>query len=99
MRACLILSVLITGTQGFVARGRYAMTLSQKQQNAPFFPFKRNEMRKSMELNAQKGENADARQLLGIKGGSQSDNIWAIRLQLCKPVTWIPLIWGVACGE
>ena len=22
----------------------------------------------------------------------------AIRLQLCKPVTWIPLVWGVACG-
>jgi chlorophyll synthase len=39
-----------------------------------------------------------ARQLLGVKGGERSDNIWAIRLQLCKPVTWIPLIWGVACG-
>lgn len=39
-----------------------------------------------------------ARQLLGIKGASESKNIWAIRLQLCKPVTWIPLIWGVACG-
>ena len=43
-------------------------------------------------------ENADVRQLMGIKGGEQTDNIWAIRLQLCKPVTWIPLIWGVACG-
>jgi chlorophyll/bacteriochlorophyll a synthase len=43
-------------------------------------------------------DNKDARQLLGIKGGSRTDNIWAIRLQLCKPVTWIPLIWGVACG-
>lgn len=42
--------------------------------------------------------NMDARQLLGIKGASQTKNIWAIRLQLCKPVTWIPLIWGVACG-
>ena len=39
-----------------------------------------------------------ARQLLGIKGASESKSIWAIRLQLCKPVTWIPLIWGVACG-
>ena len=43
-------------------------------------------------------ENSGARQLLGLKGGEKSDNIWAIRLQLCKPVTWIPLIWGVACG-
>jgi len=35
---------------------------------------------------------------MGIKGASENKNIWAIRLQLCKPVTWIPLIWGVACG-
>ena len=40
----------------------------------------------------------DARQLMGIKGASETKNIWAIRLQLCKPVTWIPLIWGVTCG-
>lgn len=39
-----------------------------------------------------------ARQLMGIKGASENTNKWAIRLQLCKPVTWIPLIWGVACG-
>ena len=43
-------------------------------------------------------ENVDARQLMGIKGASETTNKWAIRLQLCKPVTWIPLIWGVACG-
>jgi chlorophyll synthase len=39
-----------------------------------------------------------ARQLLGMKGAAGSDNIWRIRLQLMKPVTWIPLIWGVVCG-
>eukprot|EP01031_Cornospumella_fuschlensis_P030920 gene30920-37370_t len=39
-----------------------------------------------------------ARQLMGIKGAAETKNIWAIRLQLMKPVTWIPLIWGVACG-
>ncbi|RYH21426.1 chlorophyll synthase ChlG [archaeon] len=38
------------------------------------------------------------RQLMGIKGAAETKNIWAIRLQLMKPVTWIPLIWGVACG-
>ena len=43
-------------------------------------------------------DQAAARQLMGIKGASETKNIWAIRLQLCKPVTWIPLIWGVACG-
>ena len=42
--------------------------------------------------------NSDVRQLMGIKGASETKNIWAIRLQLLKPVTWIPLIWGVACG-
>ena len=41
---------------------------------------------------------ADARQLLGMKGASSSGSIWKIRLQLMKPVTWIPLIWGVICG-
>lgn len=37
-------------------------------------------------------------QLLGMKGADRETNIWKIRLQLMKPVTWIPLIWGVLCG-
>ena len=41
---------------------------------------------------------SDARQLLGMKGASGTSNIWKLRLQLMKPVTWIPLIWGVLCG-
>ena len=45
---------------------------------------------------------ADVRRLLGVKGASSSTvddvDIWKIRLQLTKPVTWIPLIWGVMCG-
>ncbi|MBM5801311.1 MAG: chlorophyll synthase ChlG [Cyanobacteria bacterium K_DeepCast_35m_m2_023] len=41
---------------------------------------------------------ASARQLLGMKGAAETSNIWKIRLQLMKPVTWIPLIWGVICG-
>ena len=55
----------------------------------------------SLHMALKKGEtaeNSDVRQLMGIKGGAQTENVWAIRLQLCKPVTWIPLIWGVACG-
>jgi len=39
-----------------------------------------------------------ARQMLGMKGASQAKSIWQIRLQLMKPITWIPLIWGVVCG-
>lgn len=38
------------------------------------------------------------RQLLGMKGADAETNIWKIRLQLMKPITWIPLIWGVVCG-
>eukprot|EP00904_Undaria_pinnatifida_P013173 jgi/Undpi1/8987/HiC_scaffold_26.g11448.m1 len=38
------------------------------------------------------------RQLLGLKGASTTEDILKIRLQLTKPVTWIPLIWGVLCG-
>ncbi|MFN3926312.1 MAG: chlorophyll synthase ChlG [Pseudanabaenaceae cyanobacterium] len=42
---------------------------------------------------------ARARQLLGMKGADVKEtNIWKIRLQLMKPITWIPLIWGVVCG-
>ena len=33
-----------------------------------------------------------------MKGASGTTNIWKLRLQLMKPVTWIPLIWGVLCG-
>ncbi|MDG2989679.1 chlorophyll synthase ChlG [Candidatus Synechococcus calcipolaris G9] len=32
----------------------------------------------------------------GAKAGET--NLWKIRLQLMKPITWIPLIWGVVCG-
>jgi len=41
------------------------------------------------------------RQLLGFKGATTDTKAflnWKIRLQLTKPGTWIPLIWGVACG-
>jgi chlorophyll synthase len=37
---------------------------------------------------------AAARQMLGMKGASEETNIWKIRVQLTKPVTWVPLIWG-----
>ncbi|WP_353292541.1 chlorophyll synthase ChlG [Synechococcus sp. M16CYN] len=42
---------------------------------------------------------SDVRQLLGMKGASgTTTSIWKLRLQLMKPVTWIPLTWGVICG-
>lgn len=44
------------------------------------------------------GAKGKLNQLLGIRGASESTSIWKIRLQLTKPVTWVPLIWGVLCG-
>lgn len=42
---------------------------------------------------------AKTRQLLGMKGAQPGEtNLWKIRLQLMKPITWIPLMWGVICG-
>jgi chlorophyll synthase len=42
---------------------------------------------------------AKTRQMLGMKGAASGEtSIWKIRLQLMKPITWIPLIWGVVCG-
>ena len=40
----------------------------------------------------------DPKQLLGIKGASETKSLWKLRIQLMKPITWIPLIWGVICG-
>ena len=67
-----------------------------------FFPF---EDEKQSTVLFAKGPNekasdgsADVRQLLGVKGASETTDIWKIRLQLTKPVTWIPLVWGVMCG-
>ncbi|MGK7928949.1 MAG: chlorophyll synthase ChlG [Spirulina sp.] len=47
----------------------------------------------------QRQDTSKTRQLLGMKGAASGEtNIWKIRLQLMKPITWIPLIWGVVCG-
>ncbi|MEL7035310.1 MAG: chlorophyll synthase ChlG [Cyanobacteria bacterium J06592_8] len=55
------------------------------------------EVRENSNLNPDAG--AKARQLLGMKGAASGEkSIWKIRLQLMKPITWIPLIWGVVCG-
>ncbi|WP_414417985.1 chlorophyll synthase ChlG [Synechococcus sp. R55.4] len=46
------------------------------------------------------GSNAQrVRQLLGMKGAEvESRSIWQLHLQLMKPVTWIPLVWGLIPG-
>lgn len=53
----------------------------------------------SSSKNAQDFVKKDVAQLLGVKGAADDvDSLWKIRLQLTKPVTWVPLIWGVLCG-
>lgn len=48
---------------------------------------------------SQAKQGSQARQLLGMKGAQAGEtSIWKIHLQLMKPITWIPLIWGVVCG-
>jgi len=73
-----------------------------------FFPFEEvstTDIPSRTALSLAKGPNEEAsdgsqgvRQLLGVKGASETTDIWKIRLQLTKPVTWIPLVWGVMCG-
>lgn len=53
----------------------------------------------AVESSSSANRSAKARQLLGMKGAEAGEtSIWKIRLQLMKPITWIPLIWGVVCG-
>jgi chlorophyll synthase len=49
------------------------------------------------EINNQQG--SKTRQMLGMKGAtSEKTSVWKIHIQLMKPITWIPLMWGVICG-
>jgi chlorophyll synthase len=41
---------------------------------------------------------SNVRQMLGMKGAAEETDKFKIRVQLTKPVTWVPLIWGVVCG-
>lgn len=77
---------------------------TESSSSPTFYPFDTTETAAttSTVLSAKNKEADDGssgvRQLLGVKGASQETNIWKIRLQLTKPVTWIPLVWGVMCG-
>jgi len=78
---------------------------SDNESNAEFYPFPTKVDSRLYAKNAAPESNeevtdgsADLRQLLGVKGASETTDIWKIRLQLTKPVTWIPLVWGVMCG-
>ena len=63
--------------------------------DADFYPFESTALYANKEV---EDGSAGVRQLLGVRGASEETDIWKIRLQLTKPVTWIPLLWGVMCG-
>ncbi|CAB9499779.1 Bacteriochlorophyll synthase 34 kDa chain [Seminavis robusta] len=89
-----------------VVRPTSALGMLPNNQQQSFYPFpSTTALEQSAAKDNQKPINAEAadgsagvRQLLGVKGASETDDIWKIRLQLTKPVTWIPLVWGVMCG-
>ena len=87
-----------------------ALQMLPHTKKSSFFPFgdessssSTTELKQSSDSSSGPNKQADdgsagVRQLLGVKGASQETDIWKIRLQLTKPVTWIPLVWGVMCG-
>jgi len=95
------------------SRPTTSLGMRMREQNEAFFPFgseptsmatppsaanQKYDVSLSMANNQGNGDQGQLRQLLGVKGASEETNIWKIRLQLTKPVTWIPLVWGVMCG-
>ena len=85
---------LIIWIGGRLELEKWVMSNSPTSESSP-------EMPEQQPLAAESAANRStkARQLLGMKGAQAGEtNIWKIRLQLMKPITWIPLIWGVLCG-
>ena len=97
-----------SGPASFVARPATSLGMIPKEtRTESFFPFESSPSEESPTAlgMVKKGPNpkagdgsADFKQLLGIRGAGETDDIWKIRLQLTKPVTWVPLVWGVMCG-
>uniref|UniRef100_A0A6V1M160 Chlorophyll synthase n=1 Tax=Heterosigma akashiwo TaxID=2829 RepID=A0A6V1M160_HETAK len=103
--------LLLNGASAFIFKSPSVklsstpMTMSMEKfdKSKTFFPFE-SSMPSSTQLMAKKDDSeekddrGDLKQLLGIRGASETDDVLRIRIQLTKPVTWIPLIWGVICG-
>ncbi|GKY93507.1 hypothetical protein MPSEU_000318100 [Mayamaea pseudoterrestris] len=102
----LLLAVGANGFQSFASKLTSRSSLSKVSllpgRQDSFFPFQQEPSPRSSETLLQAKQDADnngnLRQLLGVKGAASETNIWKIRLQLTKPVTWVPLVWGVMCG-
>lgn len=80
-----------------MSQTKFPQTIAMTHSDSPLQP-EDQALQPALET-AEAPEGSTARQLLGMKGAKSGEtNIWKIRLQLMKPITWIPLIWGVVCG-
>ena len=112
MKSLAIVPLLVTLTAAFSPSSRSLAGLSARRTSlpsprspaavpAPQLPHTASRLgaKPPPKSNEEAGDGSSGlRQLLGVKGASESTDIWKIRLQLTKPVTWIPLAWGVMCG-
>lgn len=105
-RSLLLIAALLCGESALGFRAPSSVTSSRTSPPVvvgdPLFPLLRAPSnyadRTQLLANKEASEGGGVRQLLGLKGASAETNIWKIRLQLTKPVTWVPLVWGVMCG-
>ncbi|EFN57184.1 hypothetical protein CHLNCDRAFT_34863 [Chlorella variabilis] len=100
MRAPCVISTVLASRNGSLAGRPLAVRPCRVQQIRGLKPVQamtQQTDKKGKEQEVFLGVKGNA-QLLGMKGADTETNIWKIRLQLMKPVTWIPLIWGVLCG-
>ena len=102
-----LLVAILALAHGYVAPLGFARSSSPALRRRALAPLAQqpstDDLPKASETNAEAEDGSGGlRQLLGLKGASAGDEKaflnWKIRLQLTKPATWVPLIWGVACG-
>lgn len=110
MKIVLPLALLVVSAAAFTGPSAASRTAQQSLSMIPnnsnnkkgtYFPFEDKTEQLAAPLSMASTDDQDSgkvRQLLGLRGASEETDIWKIRLQLTKPVTWVPLVWGVMCG-
>ncbi|KAF3448162.1 hypothetical protein FNV43_RR08873 [Rhamnella rubrinervis] len=96
-------SVRLSNIETFRARNRpvltpFSLSFTRRRLTIRATETDTNEVKSQAPDKAPASNGSSFNQLLGIKGAAQETNKWKIRLQLMKPVTWPPLVWGVVCG-
>ena len=108
MRFVLIVASLLASASSFTVpaqstsqQTKTSLSLLPKpaeQVSSTFYPFEESKSALQQAKGSAEEKDGKVRQLLGLRGASEETDIWKIRLQLTKPVTWVPLVWGVMCG-